>query len=147
MFRRILLLCAAGIVLLAAPATASAEAKLEISFEKDCPEYTCTGTLLDRAGAPLAGSLLETALTPLWFKGGMLGYSAQETIMQGDSRFTMSLRGIANYNVEPDATSVIGRVVEGSWLDRPLTGALVRGSAERVAGTTFRGVLVITPPQ
>jgi len=147
MFRRTLLLCAAGITLLAAPATAGAKEKIKIGFEKDCPEFTCTGTLLQRSGAPLLGSSVETALTPLWFEGGVLGYSARETITRGDSSFTMSLLGVADYNAEPDVTTVIGSVVEGSWMHRPLTGALVRGSAERVAGTTFRGLVVITPPR
>jgi hypothetical protein len=68
-----------------------------------------------------------------------------ETIAEGDSRFTMSLIGIADYDAEPTVTTVVGSVVDGSWGGRPLTGAPVRGSAERVAGTTFRGLLVITP--
>ena len=52
--------------------------------------------------------------------------------------------GILDYNAEPDVTDVLGSVVSGSWRGRPLMGAVVRGSAERVTDTAFRGLLVIT---
>jgi hypothetical protein len=145
MFGRTLLVLVAGIALVASPATASAKTKYKIGFEKDCPETTCTGTLLAPSGAPIRGSFLEGEITMLWFEGGVLGYSAQETITQGDSQVTINLVGTADYNAEPTVTNVLGSVVGGSWLGRPLTGALVRGSAERVIGTTrFRGLLTIT---
>ena len=50
-----------------------------------------------------------------------------------------------NYNAEPDSTQVLGSVIRGSWLGRPLTGALVEGSAERVSGSIIAGVLTIKP--
>jgi len=145
MFMRGLPAIAATVALIAAPATASAKESYRIGFEKDCPELTCTGTLLKRSGAPIPGSFVATTLTPLWFESDMLGYSAQETFSRGDSAFTMNLVGTVDYSAEPDATEVLGNVASGTWRGRPLSGALVRGSAERVAGTTFRGVLVITP--
>ena len=137
---------AVAIVALAAmPAMASAKEKYKLDFQKDCPELTCTGTLLERSGTPIRTSFVNTTATPLWFSADVLGYSAVETITRGDSTFTMNLVGIFDYNAEPDVTQVLGSVVSGSWLGRPLTGALVQGSAERVFGTTLRGELVITP--
>lgn len=146
MLRHTLLALIAAAALIAAPATASAKEKYKLGFEKDCPELTCTGTLLKPSGAPIRDSLVATTLTPLWFESGVLGYSAQETISRGDSAFTMNLVGVVDYNAEPDVTDVLGSVVSGSWRGRPLAGALVRASAERVTETTFRGLLVITPP-
>ena len=52
MFMRGLPAIAATVALLAAPASASAKGKYKICFQKDCPELTCTGTLLERSGAP-----------------------------------------------------------------------------------------------
>ena len=129
----------------AAPATATAREKLKLDFQKDCPELTCTGTLLERSGTPIRASFLSTTATPLWFSGDVLGYSAVETITRGESTFTMNLVGTMDYNVDPTVTQVLGSVVSGSWLGRPLVGALVQGSAERVFGTTFQGLLVISP--
>jgi hypothetical protein len=130
-----------------APATAAAKEKYKFGFEKDCPELTCTGTLVDRSGAPIPGSSVATTLTPLWSESDVFGYSAKETISRGNaSTFTMNLVGILAQSAEPEVTYVLGSVVSGSWHGRPLTGALVRGAAERVAGTTtFRGRLTITP--
>ena len=136
---------AAVVALIAAPATASARESYKIGFEKDCPELTCTGTLIKRSGAPIPGSLVATTLTPLWFESDMFGYSARETFSRGESTVTMNLVGTVDYSAEPDVTEVLGNVATGTWRGRPLSGALVRGSAERVTGTTFRGVLVITP--
>ena len=133
------------VVLVAAPAAASAKEKLKIDFRKDCPELTCTGTLLERSGTPIRASFVSTTLTPLWFSADVLGYSAVETFTRGGSTFTMNLVGTMDYNAEPDVTQVLGSVVSGSWLGRPLIGALVQGSAERVFGTTFQGLLVISP--
>ena len=76
--RRGVIATAAVIALLAAPASANAKGKYKISFQKDCPEFTCTGTLLDRSGAEIPGSAVATTLTPLWFDGGVLGYAAEE---------------------------------------------------------------------
>ena len=64
------------LALIAAPASASAKEKYKIGFEKDCPELTCTGTLLKRPGAD-PGQPVATTLTPLWFESGVLGYSAR----------------------------------------------------------------------
>lgn len=147
MLRRSLTVIAALLALIAMPATATGKNKYKIGFVKDCPELTCTGTLIERSGAPILGSSVSTTLTPLWFEGNVLGYSAQETFARDDSAFTMNLAGTVDYNAEPDVTYVYGSVISGSWHGRPLTGALVRGSAERVAGTTFQGLLVISPPR
>ncbi len=136
---------AAAVAVLAAPVPASAKVKYKLSFQKDCPEFTCTGTLLDRSGAEIPGSAVATTLTPLWFEGGVLGYAAEETISRGDSAFTMGLVGTFNYNAEPDSTQVLGSVISGSWLGQPLTGALVEGTAERVSGSIIAGVLTIRP--
>jgi hypothetical protein len=137
---------AAVVALVATPATASATKKLKLDFQKDCPELTCTGTLLERSGKPIRASFVSTTLTPLWFSADVLGYSAVETIAQGDSTFTMNLVGTMDYNAEPDITRVLGSVVSGTWRGRPLSGALVQGSARRLFGTTLRGALVIVPP-
>jgi hypothetical protein len=138
-------IAAAIIALAAMPAAASAKEKLKLDFQKDCPEFTCTGTLLERSGTPIRASFVSTTLTPLWFEAGVLGYTAVETLSQGGSEFTMNLVGTMDYNAEPDATEVLGSVVSGSWDGRPLSGALVQGSAERVFGSTLRGSLLITP--
>jgi len=145
MLRRAVPALAAVVALIAAPATAPAKEKYKFGFEKDCPESTCTGTLIDRSGAPIPGSLVATTLTPLWFESDVLGYSAQETFSHRGSEFTMKLVGILDYGAEPDVTEILGSVVSGSWRHRPLVGALVRGSAVRVADNTFRGRLVLTP--
>ena len=102
MFMRGLPAIAATVALVAAPATASARESYKIGFEKDCPELTCTGTLIKRSGAPIPGSVVATTLTPLWFETDMLGYSARETFSRGDSAFTMNLVGTVDYSAEPD---------------------------------------------
>ena len=112
MFMRGLPAIAATVALIAAPATASAKESYRIGFEKDCPELTCTGTLLKRSGAPIPGSFVATTLTPLWFESDMLGYSALETFSRGDSAFTMNLVGTVDYSAEPDATDPSGLDVQ-----------------------------------
>jgi len=135
----------AVVALATMPAMASAKEKYKFDFQKDCPELTCTGTLLERSGTAIRASFVSTTATPLWFSADVLGYSAVETFTRGGSSFTMNLVGIFDYNADPDVTQVLGSVISGSWLGQPLTGALVQGSAERVFGTTVRGLLVISP--
>ena len=145
MFKRSLPAIVAVAALIAAPATASAKHSYKIGFQKDCPEYTCTGTLLDRSGTPIPGTTVSSTQTPQWQDGDLVGYSAVETFTRHGKGFTMNLLGVADYGVDPTVTDVVGVVARGSWLGRPLAGALVRGSAARVGGPTFRGVLRITP--
>lgn len=129
---------AAAAALAAAPAAAAAGPVF--AFEKDCPEWTCTGTLLTPTGAPLKASALETEIVPLGFDDGVFSYSAVETVWIGAASFTMSLVGTLDFTAEPHRTVVTGTITSGIW-----SGAQVSAWAERVGGTTFRGELAIDP--
>jgi hypothetical protein len=134
------LIAAAAAVTALAAAPAAAAAGPVFGFEKNCPELTCTGTLLTPTGAPLKASALQTEIVPLGFENGVFSYSAVETVWIGAASFTTSLVGTLDFAAEPDRTVVTGTITSGIW-----SGAQVSAWAERVAGTTFRGELAIDP--
>ena len=136
---RLATLAAVAAALAAVPAAGAAGPTF--AFEKDCPTFTCTGTLLTPAGAPLKASAIDTTITPLGFQGFVLSYSAVETVRIGAASFTMQLLGTLDLAAEPDFTVVTGTITSGLW-----SGAQVSAWAERVGiTTTFRGALSIDP--
>lgn len=137
---RLLAAVAATVALAAASVPAWAAGKpIVIWFEKDCPELTCEET----SGSPVD---VSTVVTPLWFAGGVVHYSATETLSSARGSVTLSLAGILNLNADPDFTVMHGTVTSGSWNGVDLTGAQVRGSAIRVGDTTvFAGSVAIMP--
>ena len=124
--RRRLLAALVGAALLAAvPATASAHEPIRLHFQKQCNNLgACTGTLLTATGRPLGGSSVSAFVTaPLWDAAGVIGFSATETITARNGSFTMNHLGTNDLNATPDAITVHGAVVSGSWDGLPLAGA------------------------
>ena len=136
----------AGAALLgAAPAAASADDAIRLRFQKNCPDATCTGTLITKAGTPVRGSTVSASISPLWSVSGVIGFSATETISSRRGAFTMNHLGVNDIDADPPAIRVLGVVVSGSWEGVPLTGALVRIRAFGVPPSSVRGTLVIQP--
>jgi hypothetical protein len=145
--RRLSGAAAAVLALALAPSATAASGPVHLSFTKDCPVLTCTGSLLSPAGKPIGGSSVSSELAPIWFSGAQdtLHYSAVETISSPAGSFTMRLLGIVDYTADPDVTYVIGTVERGSWRGRDLTGASITVLAKRAFATTFRGVIRVRP--
>ena len=138
---RLVIAFAATLALTAAatPAGATPSKPIEIGFEKDCPGLTCEQTI----ASPVD---VSTVVTPLAFGGGVLHYTATETISSGSDSITLKLAGILNLNADPNFTVLHGTVESGSWNDVDLAGAQVRASATRVGVTTvFSGSVAIMP--
>ena len=127
---------------LALAMTGSAQASPEpivIGFEKDCPELTCEET----SGSPVD---VSTSITPVAFGGGVLHYTASETITSTAGSVQLSLTGMLNLNTDPDLTVVHGTVVSGSWNGVAVGGARIHVAAVRVGSSTvFRGTITILP--
>ena len=122
---------------LAGPAQASNQ-PIAIDFEKDCPEFTCEET----SGSPVD---VSTVLTVESFAGGVLHYTAAETVSSAAGSLTMRLVGMLNLNADPDLTIVHGTVERGSWNGVELSGANLHVSAVRVGGSVFRGTITVLP--
>ena len=136
----------AGAALLgAAPAAASADDAIRLRFQKNCPDATCTGTLITKAGTPVRGSTVSASISPLWSVSGVIGFSATETISSRRGSFTMNHLGVNDVEADPAAIRVLGVVVSGSWDGVPLTGALVHIRAFGVPPSSVRGTLLIEP--
>jgi len=136
----------AGAALLgAAPAAASADDAIRLRFQKNCPDATCTGTLIAKAGTPVRGSTVSASISPLWSVSGVIGFSATETISSRRGSFTMNHLGVNDVEADPAAIRVLGVVVSGSWDGVPLTGALVHIRAFGVPPSSVRGTLLIEP--
>jgi hypothetical protein len=142
---------ASAALLAAAPAAASAHAPIRLHFQKQCNNVgSCTGTLLTPSGRPIVGTQVSAtvALPPLWNANGVLGFSATETITAANGSFTMNHLGINNLNATPDAITVLGAVVTGSWNGVPLAGATVFSRAYGGDSLpSIRGTLWIQPPR
>jgi hypothetical protein len=145
--RRLSGAAAAVLTLALAPAATASHGPVQLSFMKDCPVLTCTGSLLSPSGNPIRGSHVSSVITPLWSTDAqdVVHYSSLETISAPRGTFTMRLLGIADYRVDPTVTYVIGTVQEGSWRGRDLTGASITVLARRAFATTFRGVIRLRP--
>jgi len=120
---------------------------VKLSFTKDCPVLTCTGSLLSPSGKPIPGSRVSSELAPIWISDAedTLHYSSVETISSREGSLTMRLLGIADFTADPNVTYVIGTVESGSWRGRDLTGASINVLARRAFATTFRGVIRVRP--
>ena len=138
---------AAVLALALAPSATAASGPLHVNFTKDCPVFTCTGSLLSPSGKPIPGSSVSSDIAPVWFSdaGDTLQYSSVETISSREGSLTMRLLGIADFTADPDTTYVIGTVESGSWRGRDLTGASITVQARRAFATTFRGVIRVRP--
>ena len=141
--RRLSGAAAAVLALALAPSATAASGPMKLSFTKDCPVLTCTGSLLSPSGKPIPGSSVSSEIAPVWFSdaGDTLHYSSVETISSREGSLTMRLLGIADFTADPDVTYVIGTVESGSWRGRDLTGASITVLARRAFATTFRGVI------
>lgn len=109
-----------------------------ISFEKDCPGFTCTET----ASSPVD---VETVITSGWLSGDVFHYTATETLSSGDGSVTVDLVGVLMLARDPDLTVLNGTVTSGSWNGIDLAGARVHASAVRVTGSIFAGWVQIMP--
>jgi len=138
---------AAALTLALAPAATASNGPVRLSFIKDCPVLTCTGSLLSPSGTPIPGSQVSSEIAPVWFSDAedIVHYSSAETISAPQGSFTMQLLGIADYRADPTVTYVIGTVQEGSWRGRDLTGASITIVARRAFATSFRGVIRLRP--
>jgi hypothetical protein len=144
--RRLFGAAAAVLAFALIPNAAAAHGRVSLNFQKDCPELTCTGTLVSPAGKPIRGSSVSSELQPIWFSGAdWLHYSSVETISSRDGTFTMRQLGIVNYGIDPNVTYLIGTVESGSWRGRELSGASITSEATRAFATTFRGVIHLRP--
>jgi len=145
--RRLSGAAAAVLTLALAPAATASSGPVQLSFMKDCPVLTCTGSLLSPSGTPIPGSHVSSEIAPVWVSGteDTLHYSSVETISSREGAFTMRLLGIADYTADPTVTHVIGTVQEGSWRGRDLTDASITIVARRAFATTFRGVIRLRP--
>ena len=145
--RRLSGAAAAALALALAPGAAASTGPLKLSFTKDCPVLTCTGSLLSPSGKPIPGSSVNSEIAPVWVSGGedTLHYSSVETISSRQGSLTMRLLGIADFTADPDVTYVIGTVESGSWRGHDLTGASITVLATRAFATTFRGVIRVRP--
>lgn len=111
---------------------------LVISFEKDCPEFTCSET----ASSPVD---VETVITSGWLSGYVFHYTATETLSSADGSVTIDLVGVLMLAQDPDLTVLNGTVASGSWNGVDLAGAQVHALAVRVSGSTFAGWVQIMP--
>jgi len=145
--RRLSGAAAAVLALALAPGATAAGGPVHLSFTKDCPVLTCTGSLLSPGGKPIPGSSVSSDATPIWFSEteDTLHYSAVETISSPAGSFTIRQLGIFDFTADPDVTYLIGTVESGSWRGRDLTGASVTVLARRAFATTFRGVIHVRP--
>ena len=138
---------AAVLALVLAPGATASSRPVQLSFTKDCPVLTCTGSLLSPAGKPIPGSRVSSEVAPVWVSEAedTMHYSSVETISSREGALTMRLLGIADFAADPTVTYVIGTVQEGSWRGRDLTGASITIVARRAFATTFRGVIRLRP--
>ena len=146
---RTLLTALLGVALLAAaPAAASAHEPIRLHFQKQCNDLgACTGTLLTATGRPLGGTSVSAFVTaPLWDASGVIGFSATETIAASNGSFTMNHLGSNDLNATPDAITVLGAVVTGSWDGIPLAGATIFIRAFGSPLPSIRGTIWIQPP-
>lgn len=129
------------VMLLALAPAGTAQASNEplvISFEKDCPGFTCSET----ASSPVD---VETVITSGWLSGAVFHYTATETLSSADGSVTVDLAGVLMLAQDPDLTILNGTVTGGSWNGVDLVGAQVHASAVRVTGSTFAGWVRIMP--
>ena len=146
--RRTLMAALVGAALIAAaPAPASAHEAIRLHFQKQCNDLgACTGTLLTATGRPLGGTSVSAFVTaPLWDASGVIGFSATETITARNGSFTMNHLGTNDLNATPDAITVLGAVVTGSWNGIPLAGATIFIRAFGSPLPSIRGTIWIQP--
>jgi hypothetical protein len=145
--RRLSGAAATVLALALAPAATASNGPVQLSFMKDCPVLTCTGSLLSPSGEPIPGSHVSSEIAPVWFSDAedIVHYTSVETISARRGEFTMQLLGIADYTTDPTVTHVIGTVQAGSWRGRDLTNASITIVASRAFATTFRGVIRLRP--
>ena len=135
------LVCALAAVL-ATGATGSSKRAVVITFEKDCPEWTCWET----PGSPVE---VDTTVTPVedGFEAPLFHYTTLETFTSSRGSVTVSLVGVLDTSTLPEETVLKGYVVRGSWNGKNLAGADVRAKAHRVfvGQSIFEGKVTITP--
>ena len=133
--------CALAAVL-ATGAAGTSNRAVAITFEKDCPEWTCWET----PGSPVR---VDTTVTPVpdGFEDPLFHYTAVETFTTSKGSVTVSLVGVLDTSSTPQETLLKGYVIRGFWNGKDLAGASVRAKAHRVFsdGTIFAGRVTITP--
>ena len=148
--RTLLAALAVAAMIAAAPGAASAHDTIALRFQKQCNDQgSCSGTLLTATGRPLRGTSVSAFVAPpLWIANDVIGFSATETITGPNGSFTMNHLGINDTNVTPDAITVLGAVVSGSWDGVPLAGATVfiRAYVYEHPVPSIRGTTWIQPP-
>lgn len=128
--------------ILATGATGSSKRAVVITFEKDCPEWTCWET----PGSPVE---VDTTITPVpdGFEDPLFHYTAVETFTSAKGSVTVSLVGVLDTATLPQETVLKGYVIRGTWNGKDLAGANVRAKAHRVfvGQSIFAGKVTITP--
>lgn len=124
--------------ILATGATGSSKRAVVITFEKDCPEWTCWET----PGSPVD---VTTTITPVDFESALFHYTTVETFSSSSGSVTVSLAGVLDTESTPEETVLTGYVIRGSWNGKNLAGASVRAKAHRVFpdGSIFAGRVII----
>jgi hypothetical protein len=132
--------CALAALLATGAAGSSSKRAVVISFEKDCPEWTCWET----PGSPVE---VSTTITPVDFEAPLFHYTTLETFRSSRGSVTVSLVGVLDTSTLPEETVLKGYVVRGSWNGKNLAGADVRAKAHRVfvGRSIFAGKVTITP--
>lgn len=136
------LVCALAAVLATGAAGSSSKRAVVITFEKDCPEWTCWET----PGSPVE---VDTTVTPIpdGFEDPLFHYTAVETFTSSKGSVTVSLVGVLDTSTVPQETVLKGYVVRGTWNGKNLAGADVRAKAHRVfvGQSIFAGKVTIAP--
>jgi len=130
------------VAVVATGATGSSKRGVVITFEKDCPEWTCWET----SGSPVG---VETTVTPVpdGFEDPLFHYTAVETFTSSKGSLTVSMAGVLDTSTMPQQTVLTGYVIRGTWNGKNLAGASVRAKAHRVFPdrSIFAGRVTITP--
>lgn len=136
------LVCALAAVLATGAAGSSSKRAVVITFEKDCPEWTCWET----PGSPVEA---DTTITPIpdGFEDPLFHYTAVETFTSSKGSVTVSLVGVLDTSTVPQETVLKGYVVRGTWNGKNRAGADVRAKAHRVfvGQSIFAGKVTIAP--